>query len=64
MTEESLSSISLNDLFDLMVKTMNELLAIEKVPQNREAINDKQKEVELLQRVIVARKSALPPESI
>ena len=61
MTEESLQALPINDLFDLMVKSMNELLAMNKIPHDKLSIKAKQKEVELLQKVIVAKRAEFPP---
>ena len=56
MTEESLSKLPIDDLFDLLVKSVNDLLELHK---NQDQLNMilKQKEVELIQRVIVAKRA-------
>jgi len=59
MTEESLYTLHINDLLDTMVKSMNELSAMNKIPQNKLAIKAKQKEVELVQKVIAAKKAEI-----
>jgi len=61
MTEESLTILSVDELLDVMVKSVNELLAINKVPQNKSDIKQKQKEVELIQRVIAEKKAYFSP---
>jgi hypothetical protein len=57
MTEESLMALDINDLLDVMVKSVNELLIIDKIPQNKSAIKSKQKELELIQKVIWEKKN-------
>ena len=57
MTEESLQELHLNDLLDLMVKSMNELLVLNKNPQDKIIIKKKMNEVELIQKVIVNRRT-------
>ena len=57
MTEESLIALGINDLLDVMVKSVTELLGIDKTPQNKLAIKSKQKEVELIQKIIWAKKA-------
>ena len=59
MTEESLIALDINDLLDVMVKSVTGLLGIGKIPQNKLAIKSKQKEVELIQKVILARRAEL-----
>ena len=59
MTEESLMVLDINDLLDVMVKSVNELLIIDKTPQNKSAIKSKQKELELIQKVIWEKKENL-----
>jgi hypothetical protein len=59
MSENDLNRLHINDLLDVMVKSMNELLAINKAPQNNLSIKLKQKEVELIQKVIVTKRAEL-----
>jgi hypothetical protein len=60
MTEEYLNKLPIDDLFDLLVKSVNELLELHK---NQDQLNMilKQKEVELIQSVIVAKRAAEIP---
>ena len=60
MTEETLNGLDINDLFDLMVKSVNELLTMSKNRENKLAIHTKQKEVELIQRVFMIRRGEFP----
>ena len=55
MTEESLNKLPIDDLFDLLVKSVNELLVLHKNQDQLKMIS-KQKEVELIQKVILAKK--------
>ena len=61
MNEEALNKMSINDLFDLMVKSVNELLDMHKNHENVFVTELKRKEIELLQRVIVAKRAAEMP---
>ena len=61
MNEEALNKMSINDLFDLMVKSVNELLDMHKSHENVFVTELKRKEIELLQRVIVAKRPAETP---
>ena len=60
MTEETLNGLDINDLFDLMVKSVHELLTMSKNRENKLAIHTKQKEVELIQRVFLIRRGEFP----
>lgn len=61
MDENSMNKMSINDLFDLMVKNVNELLDMHKNHEDLKILDDKRKEVELLQRIIVAKRAEFPP---
>jgi hypothetical protein len=61
MTQESLHELHINDLLDLMVKSVNELLVLDRVPENKLTIKAKMNEVELIQKVIALRRAQLPP---
>jgi hypothetical protein len=54
MTAEILNDLSLDTLFDLMIQTLKEVLAAEKKGYKGIA-KIKKKEVEILQRIIVAK---------
>ena len=56
LTEESLRSLYVNDLFSLLAKYKNELFAMERNKEDKSAIKAKQKEVELIQRVLIAKR--------
>jgi len=62
MTEESLIALGLNDLLDVMIKSVNELLVMNRIPQNKLAVKSKQKEVELIQKVILAKRAEVSRE--
>ena len=57
MNEDSLNNMRLSDLFDLMVKTVNELLDMHKNHEHVSRLDDKRQEVEILQKVILARRA-------
>jgi hypothetical protein len=57
MNEESLRKIPLSELFDVMVKAVNELLDMHKNHVHVEKTEGKRKEIELIQRVIVAKRA-------
>ena len=61
MNEEELHTLHVNDLFDLMVKSLTELSAMHKIRPDKLAIMSKQKYLELIQRIIVAKRSEFPP---
>ncbi|MBC7867293.1 MAG: hypothetical protein H7X88_07150 [Gloeobacteraceae cyanobacterium ES-bin-316] len=56
MTEVTLKDIALDTLFDLMIQTFRELLD---AGENQEIVKIKKKDLELLQRIIVAKAVAL-----
>lgn len=56
MTQEELAKIELFDLFDMMVKTMNELFALDNTPANADTITEKKTYLLLLQNVIVFKR--------
>ena len=58
MTEESLIALDIDTLLDVMVKSVNELLVMDKTLRNKSAIKSKQKELELIQKVIWGKKGA------
>ena len=64
MTEESLHALPLDELLALMVKSVNELLELNKHPQYKFASKSKMTEVELIQKVIVSKKAEFPPEKV
>jgi len=57
MTEESLHTLHINELFNRLAKYRNELLAMERNKEDKSAIKAKQKEVELIQRVLIAKRA-------
>jgi len=61
MDEESLNKLHINDLFDLMVKKVNELLDMHNAHEMTTKVDAKRKEVELIQRVIVAKRANETP---
>lgn len=58
MTEVSLKTAALDTLFDLMIQTFKELL---EAGENEKIVTVKKKELELLQRVILAKVLELHP---
>jgi hypothetical protein len=61
MTEESLSKMAINELFDLMVKQTTELLEMHKKQEKVNVLDDKRKEIEMIQKVIIAKRAAEIP---
>lgn len=61
MDEDSLNKLHINDLFDLMVKKVNELLDMHETHDMITKVDAKRKEVELIQRVIVAKRAIETP---
>ena len=57
MTEESLHDLNMNDLIDLMVKSVNELLVLNRQPHDKAAIKRKMDEVERIQKEIGDRRA-------
>ena len=55
VSEENLKCIPVNDLVDLMVTCVNELLELRKM-RDREKMISKSNEVQLIQKVIAAKK--------
>ena len=60
MTEESLNELPLEELIATMVKSVNELLAMNKAHESITIVRTKQREVEMMQRVI---RDKQPPTS-
>lgn len=60
MNEESLLKLSLPDLFGLMTAGINEFLALIQQPENLPDIEKKQKEIELIHKVIKAKQQEAP----
>jgi len=61
MTAESLNKMPINDLFDLMVKSVNELLDMHKSNELVTKVDAKRKEVEMIQIVIVTKRAEESP---
>ncbi|MGZ5220666.1 MAG: hypothetical protein ACXWV1_06590 [Chitinophagaceae bacterium] len=55
MNEESLLKLSLPDLFGLMTASINEFLMLVQQPENLQDIEKKQKEIQLIHKVIKAK---------
>jgi hypothetical protein len=58
--EDSLSKVHINVLFDMLVERTTEVMNLDKKEDNIE-FGIKRKEIELLQRIIIARRSEFPP---
>jgi len=56
MTEESLQALHMNELLDIMVKSVNELLVLNKNPHDKISIKTKMNEVELIQKAIAFKR--------
>ena len=56
MTEESLTHFTTAELIDLMVKNVNELLDMNKTEENVFVTQAKQKQVQLIQKLIKERR--------
>ena len=61
ITEEELNGLNVDDLFSLLTENLSELFVMEHSKKDRLAIHTKQKEVELIQRVLIIRRSGFPP---
>ena len=59
MNAESLNTMHTNDLFDLLMQTMKELLAANE-KKDGVVMNAKKNQVELIQRVIIAKVAESP----
>lgn len=57
ITIESLHTLYVNDLFTLLAKYKNDLFAMERNKEDKSAIKERQKEVELIQRVLIAKRA-------
>jgi hypothetical protein len=57
MIEAYLSSLQIKDLIDLMAKRNEELLELNKFSPNKLAVESKHTEVELIQKIIAAKRS-------
>ena len=60
VSEENLKRIPVNDLVDLMVISVDELLALRKM-REREKVTLKTKEVQLIQKVIASKRHEFLP---
>ena len=59
MTEDSLKVLSLGQLFDLMIQTINEYIALRTTIHNADLSEVKKTEIQLIQEVITSRKSQI-----
>ena len=64
MSEEILNDLPIDDLIDLMAKSSDELLEMDKFSSDRFSVERKQREVELIQKVIVAKRAEFSPRLI
>ena len=58
MNEEDLNDLRINDLYKLLAKQINELIAMERCKDDKIYINEKQREIDLIQRVLIAKRTA------
>ena len=56
MTEDSLNNLSLDDLYTLMLKTIDEYLVMHKYPWLEDGIEEKRINLALIQKVIYKKK--------
>lgn len=56
MTEESLNQLSLDELLDLMVKSVNELLELHKTHGYATKLGEKNYEIRIIQKVILSKR--------
>ena len=61
MTEDSLKCLSLDELYDLLVKTVNEYLTMHKTPHDSNSREIQKAELQLIQKAILERKNNLNP---
>ena len=61
MSEEFLNQLPVKDLLALISLTMDELMSMHKEGDDVKLMKQKQKEIELLQRIIVAKRAAETP---
>jgi hypothetical protein len=55
MTEEYFHTLPINELFKRLAKCNNELFAMERNKEQKSVIKTKQKEIEIIQRVLIAK---------
>ena len=60
MSESDLDNLSLDDLFDLLMKSTRELIDFN-CEQNEIGYAEKKEEVQLIQRFIVSKRAEFPP---
>jgi hypothetical protein len=60
MDEDSLKKIHINELFDMLVERTNKLIILDN-QEDETQFEAKKKEIELLQRIIVARRTEFRP---
>jgi len=62
MDKDALNKISINELYEIVIKKTNELIELNPNKDQTE-FEAKKNELQLLQRVIVAKRSEFPPYS-
>ena len=60
MTEADINKMPINDLFDLLMKSTQELIDFN-CEQHQVEYDEKKSEVQLIQRIIVAKRAEFPP---
>jgi hypothetical protein len=60
MTEADINKMPINELFDLLMKSNQELIYFN-CEQDRVEYDEKKIEVQLIQRIIVAKRAEFPP---
>jgi hypothetical protein len=64
MIKESLHTLPINKLLNLLTKNNNELFAMERNKEDTLTIREKQKEVEVIQRILIAKKKEPQPKHV
>jgi len=62
MTEENLQHLSMDELYALMIRTIEEYLILHKHLGNIDELEIKRAELDIIQKVITARKAEKPAE--
>lgn len=61
MKQTTLKGLPIKDLFKLLTENNNELYGMERNKEDKKIIREKQKEVETIQRILIAKRLEHPP---
>ena len=61
MLEATLNSLPLSELNEILLKTIDEIMAIDKLGEGVNEIREKRKQLELIKKVIDAKREATQP---